>query len=74
MILASGLYLSLTALGIHNYQSVAIDLKCVIMTLLLGGIMLGYKKLRGKHIGVIPFILTAAVMGIATNLIANAIL
>ena len=72
MIFSAGVYLMLSAIGIHGVADVAsFDGKLVpaIMTALLALVMFVYKKIFKKPISVIPFILIAACVGMLSSLI-----
>ena len=69
MIIAAGAYLVITAIGIHSYYSMDIDLRSVIITSILAVIMIGFKLIFKKHIPIIPFILVSACVGIVAYLI-----
>ena len=69
MILSAGIYLMSSAVGVKSYESMALDLRGVILTLILAVIMFAYKKIFKKPVPVITLIAVAAVVGILSSLI-----
>ena len=69
MILAAGLYLMISAVGIKNCQSMVLELRGVALTAILAVIMFAYKKIFKKPIPVITFIAVAAAVGMLSSLI-----
>ncbi len=69
MILSSGTLLALSAVGISNITHLQPDVISVGITLFLTLVMLAYRKLFGKPIGVITLILIAAGFGIIAGFI-----
>ncbi|MBQ7293746.1 MAG: chromate transporter [Clostridia bacterium] len=80
MILSAGIFMMLSAMGVNSVSSIKdIDLTSIngvlgaILTALMAVVMFIYKKIFKKPIPVIPFIATAAVIGIIVNLIIEII-
>ena len=80
MILSAGIFMVLSAMGVNSVSSIKnIDLTSIngvlgaILTALMAVVMFVYKKIFKKTIPVIPFIATAAVIGIIVNLIIEII-
>lgn len=80
MILSAGIFMMLSAMGVNSVSSIKdIDLTSIngvlgaILTALMAVVMFVYKKIFKKPIPVIPFIATAAVIGIIVNLIIEII-
>ena len=70
MIFSAGVYLLLSAIGISSLESIkSFDgVATIIMTAVLALVMFAYKKIFKKPIGVITFILIAAVIGVLSSL------
>ena len=74
MILSAGIYIALSAIGVNSPEvlksfDLSSKLLAVILTALLAALMFVYKKVFKKPIPVIPFIASAAALGIIINLI-----
>ena len=74
MILSAGIYIALSAIGVNSPEALkSFDLSskliAIILTALLAALMFVYKKVFKKPIPVIPFIASAAALGIIANLI-----
>ena len=69
MILSAGIYLMLSAVGVRALDSMAFDLRGIILTAILAVIMFAYKKIFKKPIPVIMFIVIAACVGMLSSLI-----
>jgi chromate transporter len=72
MILSAGVYLLLSAIGIHGVESLksfGSEIMPIIITVLLAVIMFVYKKIFKKPIPVIMFIVIAACVGMLSSLI-----
>lgn len=74
MILSAGIYIALSAIGVNSPEvlksfDLSSKLLAVILTALLAALMFVYKKVFKKPIPVIPFIASAAALGIIANLI-----
>ena len=69
MILSAGIYLMLTAVGIHSFNELSLEIRGIILTAVLATIMFAYKKIFKKPIPVIMFIVIAACVGMLSSLI-----
>lgn len=69
MILSAGLMLASTAVGFASIYSIAIELKSIILTAVIGAIVIAYKLVTKKSLAVIPIILISAVLGIIVYII-----
>ena len=74
MILSAGIYIALSAIGVNSPEvlksfDLSSKLIAIILTALLAALMFVYKKVFKKPIPVIPFIASAAALGIIINLI-----
>lgn len=77
MILSAGIFMMLSAMGVNSVDAVqnfkSTSVLGIILTALMAVVMFVYKKIFKKPIPVIPFIATAAVIGIIVNLIIEII-
>ena len=69
LILAAGLYIALSAVGVESVQALSLDWVNLVLTAVLGGLMVAYKAIFKKPVPVILFIVLAACVGVLTNVI-----
>lgn len=69
MILSAGLMLAMTAIGFASIYTIAIEVKSIILTALIGLVVIAYKLITKKSLPVIPIILISAVLGIIVYII-----